>query len=369
MTTTLQSKKTTSQPSKYASATWYVVSGGADTYWRAEMPAKHVGAKLAKFDQGEANRVFFKPSRSKKFTWYPTKDGASYPKHEGVAVWTRPDIPRATHAAAMSALGHRVVAEVDDNYLSNPRQNYFMRQGNFRAEGRRAHMQAFASMDAIIFSTGKLRDQYAKAFKEELKHVPEMHVARNHVDLDDWTGIDKDWPGIRVGIMGSQQHLWDWRLAAPALHMAKSMGATLVFIGLDPAMFDPKWREFLGGYEHIPWVDPEEYHRRGLPLDIGLCPLVTNEHTMGKSDVKFLEYTMSGIATVAQNNVVYNRSIVHGETGLLAGSPDEMAFAVRDLIRDASLRERLVENATQYVREERTIQKNKHEWEDAIYGH
>src|SRR5262249_23733412 len=110
------------------------------------------------------------------------------------------------------------------------------------------------------------------------------------------------------------------------------------------------------------------YHRRYLNIDIGLAPLVNNDHTMGKSDIKGLEYTMSGAAFVAQNNLVYNRTWKHGETALLAGGPDEMAHAVADLINNHRQREELAEAAKQYVLEERTIQGNLHEWQEAIVG-
>ena len=83
-----------------------------------------------------------------------------------------------------------------------------------------------------------------------------------------------------------------------------------------------QWKKV--GFNHVPWVDPGIYERIQIPLDIGLCPLLTNVQTLGKSDVKFLEYTINGAATIAQNNAVYNRTIIHGETGLLVGSPSEM---------------------------------------------
>lgn len=139
-------------------------------------------------------------------------------------------------------------------------------------------------------------------------------------------------------------------------------------MGLDPAESDPEWAEFLGEYTHLPWAEPRLYHKRHIPFDIGLAPLLTNRHTLGKSDVKALEYAMSGVAAVLQNNAVYNREWVHNETALLAGSPDEMAHATAALIRDARLRRELVSAARSYVREERTIEQNLYEWRDAIYG-
>jgi glycosyltransferase involved in cell wall biosynthesis len=87
---------------------------------------------------------------------------------------------------------------------------------------------------------------------------------------------------------------------------------------------------------------------------------------LGKSDVKAVEYAISGAAVVAQNNEVYNRTWVHGETALLVGSPQEMLQAVDLLVRDENLRLRLIENARQYVREERGLKQLQDEWGAAV---
>jgi len=358
--------------SKQKIATWVIARDAGDVYWRAEMPAKALGAKVISVPKRK-QRNFIQPNFSNKrgaFRWVMTEDGAHYPDIEGTVVFTRPDMPRAIHGAAMAANGHRVICEVDDNYLSNPNQNIFMRINDYGLEERRAHMHAFASMDAIICSTVWLRDEYYKTFLKEYRFEPDLYVARNHVESDDvrWNPQDRSWPKLRVGIQGSYQHVHDWRLAAPALHLAKEMGCEVVFMGLDPAEHDRKWKEFLGDYTHIPWAEQHLYHQRHIPFDIGLAPLVTTRHTLGKSDVKALEYAMSGVAAVLQNNSVYNREWVHGETALLAGGPDEMAVQMASLIRSKQLREGLVDRARNYVRERRTIEGNIDEWRDAVVG-
>jgi glycosyltransferase involved in cell wall biosynthesis len=351
-----------------APATWVVVRAGGDIYWRAQVPAKALGAKVIVVPDGDDD--FTTPSETGNFRWRHTDEFVEYPDIQGTVVWTRPCVVRAKHGAALAALGHRNVAEVDDNFLSKPSQNIFMLQNGFDARARNSHMRAFASMDGIVCSTEWLREFYFRRFRKELRHAPDMYVARNHVDRDDprWCDRERDWGRIRVGIQGSYQHVNDWRLAAPALALAAEMGCELVFMGLDPAEHDPNWKRFLGDYVHIPWTDADTYHRQQIPFDIGLAPLVTTAHTLGKSDVKALEYAMSGVASVLQNNPVYNREWTHGETALLAGSPDEMAEMMAVLVMNSRLRSELIENARQYVMEERTIQGNLDEWVDALNG-
>jgi glycosyltransferase involved in cell wall biosynthesis len=348
------------------------VRGDADIRWRVELPVRHLKAGLVSLKKTK-DRSLKEPEQRHGFQWRLTEDGAEYPAHEGVAVWTRPCMLRAIHAAAMSANGVRTLAEVDDNYLSNPNQNIFMRMGDFDAEWRNTHLKAMASFDGIIFSTEWLRDEYVKSYKKQFKHKPVTYVARNHVDTDDWgnrvPAIGGDRGRVRVGWMGSHQHIWDLRLAAPALRLAADMGCEIVFIGLDPADHDPEWRNFLGDYTHIPWVSPNRYHKSFIDIDIGLIPLVYNKHTLGKSDVKFLEYAMSGVATIAQNTPVYNKTIINGETGLLVGSPDAMGYAVADLVRNDRQRRELAAAARQWVSEHRSMAtQGVSEWHAALEG-
>jgi glycosyltransferase involved in cell wall biosynthesis len=334
------------------------------------MPAKHVGAKLIKVPDADV-ACFLEPNLE-PFRWVPTDEGADYPDVEGTVVWTRPDMNRAIHGAAMAALGHRVICEVDDNYLSPKNQNIFMRMNDYGETQRQHHMRAFVGMHAIICSTEELRNRYYSTFMRELKECPDLYVAHNNVDPDDWEGrlpIHEHPTGrVRVGWAGSHQHIWDLRLAARALKRAYELGAEIVLIGLDPALHDQEWKRVLPEYTHIPWLDPDVYHTKTLNIDIGLVPLVTNEHTLGKSDVKALEYAMSGAAIVAQNNTVYNRFWRNNETCLLAGGPEEMVWCVESLLRDSRKRRELAEAGRQYVLENRTIQGNLREWLDPIEG-
>lgn len=291
---------------------------------------------------------------------------ACYPDHEGVAVWTRPDLARATHAKALREQGCRIVSEVDDNYLSNPNQNIFMRAAGTEWKDQVDHMKSLASMDSVIFSTAWLRDTYDKAFKKQFgkNSLPEMHVCGNHVDPR--YKVERIPPRedgkLRIGFMGSSSHAWDLRLAYGALKWAADAGHEVVIIG-----HDPEWGDKLK-YTHVPWQDPKEYRRVALPLDIGLAPLLSNSHTFGKSDIKGMEYLLSGAAPILQNNLVYNQTFKHGETALLAGSPDEFWFSVQQLANDTSLRERIVAQGNQYIQEERMISQHRKEWDEAVFG-
>lgn len=358
-------------------ATFYYVTGGnVDTYWRVEVPAKAVGGRLCLIPEKNATEILRYPHDEGVFPWRIEDDLFIHTAHEGTAVWTRPDPIRAMHALSMREQGFRVVAEVDDNYLSKPEHNIFMRMNKYGAENRRRHLESMSVFDACVFATHWLRDCYHRAFKKEIKHVPELFVCRNNADLEYWPErIPNLSSKLRVGYMGSAQHYRDAKLAYPALLWAAENGCEIILVGHDwgddEGVTDhvalqecAAWKRL--GYTHIPWVDPAEYHRTALPFDIGVVPLEDNEHTRGKSDVKCIEYTMSGAACVVSKHPVYAKW-KHEERALVAKTQGDFVVAVARLVKDEQLRQSLVDAATEYVREERSMQKvGKDEWLSAL---
>ncbi len=366
-----------------AAATWYYVGGDSDFYWRVIAPAKAIGAKVVEIPDEGGFFAVTQENDDTAFPWYMHEDGVEYPAQEGkAAVWTRPDLARATHARAMRELhGIRTVCEVDDNYLGNPRLNMFMRANGFGPRERLQHLKACASMGHLIVTTNALRDIYWKAMKQEFGRalVPPIHVCGNHLFLEDWPQrIERDGP-LRVGWMGSPSHVWDVDLAWAAMLHAHNQGCETIMVGYnpaDPADFTVESKRSLHKTKQwgkavsraVGWEKMDGTSRLALPFDIGLCPLLHNAFTVGKSDIKAVEYTIAGAAVVASATSVYTENWIHGETALLASSPQEMLEHVDLLIRKTSLREELVRNAQQYVREERDITKHASEWREAVCG-
>jgi glycosyltransferase involved in cell wall biosynthesis len=291
----------------------------------------------------------------------------------------------------MQDQGIRCLAETDDNYFADPNQNLFLRQNQYGEQERLAHARSFCVMDGIIFSTRALRDQYAKALRERLgkRHLPEMFVARNHVPGWAWPErVERDGP-LRVGFMGSSSHVWDVNLAYPAFAAARENGCETVMIGYSPADPDPELPDTLEDgttwrtpksmehkqlwakvvTKHIRWVEPEAYHRAALPLDVGIAPLRSDGFTAGKSDVKMIEYAISGAAGVCANIPVYNTAgWRHNVNCLMANSPREYAEQTLRLIRDPKLRFELVSAAQEMIATERNESVMEREWRAALDG-
>lgn len=390
-------------------STFFAVKGpNGDLTWRVESPAHAIGAKVQYIPDDEGFEALYWPNTGDAFPWrieLGLADGrrrtvsskkawrklareedaiharrAVYPAMEGTAcVWTRPLAWQAAHMMEMRReYGVRVLAECDDNYLSDKRLNIFMQKAGWGENDRDNHTRSICVGDGLIVSTEYLRDTYWKGLTNLFgkKDVPEIFVCRNHVDerfVPTELSPRREDGRLRIGYMGSDSHIWDVDLIYEALRAAYDLGHEIVFVGINPTLLNPKFRRASKKdwsrieYTHIPWRN-DGYRGSALPLDIGFCPLIVDNHTLGKSDIKWMEYALSGAATIAQNCLVYNRTAVHGEHALMANSPKEFHDRMIDLIERAPLRERLVANTRQYIREERLLLKNANEWRSAVLG-
>jgi glycosyltransferase involved in cell wall biosynthesis len=270
--------------------------------------------------------------------------------------------------AMCEQVGIRCLAETDDNYMGNMRYQPYLR---WTWDKQRAlmHLKMLCSGDGIIFSTARLRDMYWREIRDHFGKLDlELHVCGNHVPDHDWPEPVPRTGPVRVGWMGSPSHDEDLDLILPALDalLQSRLDVEVVIVGHLPRR--PGWLRLASHrrFRHIPWVDPEEYGRPALPLDVGLIPLHWSTMSAGKSDVKAIEYTISGAAVVAQNVPIYSDTWKHGETCLLAGSKLDFLREATRLVKDESLRERLVRAAREYVRSERGTKRIKEEWGAAL---
>jgi hypothetical protein len=404
-------------PTEPARASWYSVRGpNGDLTWRVESPAHAIGAKVNYIPDGdEGGQALYWPNKSSFFPWSLTvefDDGSrevvqsreaweglcetrrpvrdtfvSHPQHEGeAAVFTRPLAFGAAHMMGLRQQGVRVLAEVDDNYLAPHHLNYFMQKASkdLAKDGKswrdyvEDHARSIAAGDGIIVSTEHLRDVYWRGLGDMFgkRHLPDFFVCRNLVDdrfIPDKLVPPREDGKLRIGYMGSDSHVWDVDLIYPACVEAYINGHEIVFVGIDPANINPIYRRNTKkvdwnriDYTHIPWTNT--YRGTALPLDIGFAPLVVDQHTLCKSDIKALEYCLSGAACVAQNCLVYNRTLKSEEHVLFANSPMEFVHQMRRLIKDEELRRSLVEGTRQYIADERMLMDNKKEWEEAVLG-
>lgn len=90
----------------------------------------------------------------------------------------------------------------------------------------------------------------------------------------------------------------------------------------------------------IPWSEPTEVASI-RSFDIGIMPLLDAAFERGKCGYKLIQYMACGLPVVA-SPVGVNRQIVeHGVNGFLAETPEQWEQALRTLLADAGLRQRM----------------------------
>jgi SAM-dependent methyltransferase len=233
----------------------------------------------------------------------------------------------------------RLVFDLDDDLLSLPNHH-----PEFEKYERLKHiaLRLVTEADELWVSTEILADRYLGVAR---------HVAVLPNQLDDrlW-GIpaeiipNADYP-VRFLYMGTSTHWPEFdQLVRPAFSQLKAefgKKIELDLIGVTQQS-DPggKWR-VLSRPSHAGKSYPAFMNwLQSLPsYDVGLAPLLDFVFNRCKSDVKWLEYSAMGLATIAANLPPYNRSITHERTGLLADSnTNSFRAAMRRLILDSQLR-------------------------------
>jgi len=107
--------------------------------------------------------------------------------------------------------------------------------------------------------------------------------------------------------------------------------------------------------ESVAWSEQTEVASIAS-LDIGIMPLADAPFERGKCGYKLVQYMACGLPVVA-SPVGVNRQIVeHGVNGFLAETPEQWEQALKTLLSDAGLRQRMGQEGRQKVEREFCIQ-------------
>jgi glycosyltransferase involved in cell wall biosynthesis len=98
--------------------------------------------------------------------------------------------------------------------------------------------------------------------------------------------------------------------------------------------------------DFLPWSEEKEGEHLAS-CHLGLAPLTDDLWTRGKGAYRCIQYAAAGLPTVASPVGANREVVVPGETGLWAASPQEWLAALRQLLENPPLRERLGQRARQ----------------------
>ncbi len=268
------------------------------------------------------------------------------------------------------AIGKKIVYELDDDFWHLPVKNPVYRY--YQADGLARLTRFIRVADVVTVSTEPLK-RVVDAVHDHVVVLP------NAVDPDLADAIAERRVGqqtyrqamVRIGWSGSNFHEGDLDCAIDALiALAKRPDVQLVFFGWVPERIQREVPR--GGIEIHPFVPTNSYYHAmaALRLDIGLAPLRDNRFNEAKSNLKYLEYSMFKVPTVASPVYPYTRTITDGENGILVkkNRHQEWLRQLTRLVEDRAERERLARNAYATVRERFHLKNNVRRWLDLYRG-
>jgi SAM-dependent methyltransferase/glycosyltransferase involved in cell wall biosynthesis len=235
--------------------------------------------------------------------------------------------------------GARLVFDLDDDLLSLPSHHPELEK--YEAL-KHVGLRLVTEADELWVSTQPLADRYSGIARQ-------VTVVPNQLDDRLWDIPAPIMPNadhqVRFLYMGTSTHRPEFdQLVWPAFSELKAEFGKKIELDLigvmDQSAPGDGWRVLSRPDRAGKSYPAFATWLQSLPrYDIGLAPLLDFVFNTGKSDVKWLEYSAMGLATIAANLPPYNRSITHEQTGLLADpSANSFRTAMRRLILDTDLR-------------------------------
>lgn len=290
-------------------------------------------------------------------------------------------IPRISSDSAITFMyaskefGKRVVLDFDDNYHRIPQWSPCFAEFN-RTGALKQFEEGLAQVDAVTCSTEPLADFY-----REMR--PDIQVAKNFVwsrMIDEvapppeaLTGENKRVGQIRIGYAASYVHTHDIasiRLALeeicrryPQVVLVSLCQKFVLDAGINPEQVECHDPVGINPNEQLAEMFYRYYNTIGsLDLDIGIAPLQENEHNLGKSNIRLLEYGINGIPIVASD---YGPYADKGFRIKRARSIEDWVAALEYLIEQVGARGVIAKENLAHIRREWTEEKQLGAWEQA----
>lgn len=271
-----------------------------------------------------------------------------------------PEMLELLHAAKRR--GKRTIYEIDDNLLEIPLQHPMSDQFT-PARNRQCIIEFIQQVDHVTVTTEPLLHDLSQ-------YNPKITILPNYLDERIFPEMEPRPPHrgpIRIGYAAGWTHDDDFRQVLPAVKRLQEEYAGNIrfvfFIYIPEELKGNPNVEQIGGAEY---VSGYSQLLATAQLDIGLAPLRFNRFNECKSDVKFLEYGSRRIAGVYSGIMPYTKAVQGGETGILVETEDTDLWydKIKSLIDNRAEREKIQQQAYDYVMGERTLGSNSHRWYD-----
>jgi len=229
---------------------------------------------------------------------------------------------------------------------------------------RRDYFQAsFRKADMVSCTTDILKTRFSQ-FNKNVEVLP------NLVDFAMYPKVEYVKRQIRIGWQGGVSHYEDLYMIVDDIKRVLRRHNNVTFVYFGDYRFRHLFKEIPSSQiEFADWTSYAAYPYKlaCLNLDIGLCPLADTPFNRNKSAIKYFEYSVLGIPTIASGIPPYLGVITDGEDGMLVNNAQEGAWfsAMRKLIGCRSLRKRLAQKAHENIYHNYNIDNEIGKWADA----
>lgn len=226
--------------------------------------------------------------------------------------------------------------------------------------------------DALFVSTEPLKETYQKYMKEMFDVEIPAYVLPNYNDAElfgDKYKVNEH--KVVLGYHGSVTHDTDLSMILPVIDslMDKYPDLHMELIGtvrkdsINKLFNHIKNKMRFAIKAGTPAYDTFPELLMNQRWDIGLAPLIDDVFNRGKSHIKYLEYSMKAIPTVASDVYPYT---YNAKEAVLCKNVNEWRQKLENLIIDKKLRREIGQKAKQHVLAECQYKDHGHEWVEAL---
>jgi hypothetical protein len=221
----------------------------------------------------------------------------------------------------------------------------------------------FRKSDLVTCTTEILRQEF-------LTINQNVEVLPNVIDLSFYPqGQDFVKREVRVGWQGGASHYEDLYMVRNSIINVLKKHKNVKFVYFGDLRFKGLFKD--APQDQIEWHSWVQHHAypyklATLNLDIGLCPIVSNQFNRNKSAIKWMEYSALGIASIVSNMPPYSPVVVDSETALVADETDaSWTDCLERLVMDKFKRLRISKSAKDDVIKNHNIETKAHLWAEA----
>lgn len=250
-------------------------------------------------------------------------------------------------------LGRPTVYEVSDNFIALANEEKV--KGWFTDPVNSAICFQYIQMADVVQVTGTGLQTYYGFLNDEVK------VFENNIkNLGILERSEKE--NVIIGWGGSDGHTEDLKSIKDVItSICKKHGNVIFSFMGSEHLFLEHFNEISPAQKHYtPPGNLDKYLCFVQTLDIGIAPMLDTAYNRCRSDVKFLEYGSRGVAAILSDVLPYRVHSEEGINALLYNGENELFTCLDKLIVSTETRERIAENAYNYVSKER-MEKNKAE--------